>query len=383
MSRRCIVLVGRRNAALRAARAMDLEVIRIDGSAAPPARRSALAHLPWPAMPETPSVWSGIAEKLRGEGPVAAVVALTEAAVLPAARLRAELRVPGMDVATALRCTDKLAMKTAIRAAGLPCADFLECRPELTARGLVDALGLPILLKPRTGSGGRGHRLIREERELTERWPSGMLAERFLEGIELSSEALLAGGAVLFENATEYLRVREASVVPGPLRADVAAGVAALQLRALAALGVEHGIVHTEIFLTTLGPVFGEMAARPPGGHIMRLIELAYGFDPWQAWLRLQLGESPDLEHSARQTAGAWVLHEGEGRVRSISGLEAVRRMPGVDTAQLRVGAGDRVGPRLGSGDEIGHLIVVGRDRDEVAARLVAARAALRIEMDR
>jgi biotin carboxylase len=355
-------------------------VVRIDGSA-PGTGRSSLSHLSWPTEPADPAAWHALARTLAPGKPIA-VVALTEAAVLPAALLRAELGVDGMDVATALRCTDKLAMKTAIRAAGLPCADFLACEPGLSPRALVDALGLPLVLKPRTGSGGRGQRLVRAERELESPVPAAYLAERFVEGVELSSEALLVQGALCFENATEYLRVREANVVPAPLPADVAAQIAALQRRALGALGVTEGIAHTEIFLSSAGPVFGELAVRPPGGHIMRLIELAYGFDPWQAWLRLQLGEQPELPRAATRTAGAWVLHEGAGRVRALPDLDAVRRMPGVELVNVRVSAGSRVGPRLGSGDEIGHLIVVGRNRDEVAERLLAARAALRFEME-
>ena len=383
MSRqRRIVLVGRRAAALRAARRLGLAVLRIDAAPRRAPRPGLIAHLAWPSEPAQPDAWRALARALPSDEPIAAVVALTEAAVLPAARLRRELGLHGMDVATALRCTDKLAMKNAIRAAGIACADFLACGADLPARVLLETLGLPLVLKPRNGSGGRGQRLVRAAGELPAPLPAGYLAERFVEGVELSSEALLAGGALLFENATEYLRVREASVVPGPLPGDVARQVGALQRSALAALGVDAGIAHTEIFLTRAGPLFGEMAVRPPGGHIMRLIELAYGFDPWEAWLRLQLGELPELQAQPQRAAGAWVLHEGAGRVRAIPDLETVRRMPGVDTVRVRVSEGERVGPRLGSGDEIGHLIVVGRDRDEVAARLQAAHAALRVEME-
>ena len=37
-----------------------------------------------------------------------------------------------------------------------------------------------------------------------------------------------------------------------------------------------------EVFLGEEGPVFGEIAARPPGGYLMDLIPRAYGFDPWE-----------------------------------------------------------------------------------------------------
>jgi biotin carboxylase len=379
---RRVVLVGHRSAALRSARRLGVEVIRVDASP-PRTRTGVVAHLAWPTAASDPAAWRALATELPERERIAAVIAVTEAAVVPAARLREALALDGMDVATALRCTDKLAMKTAIRDAGLRCADFLPCEPGLARSTLIEALGLPLVLKPRTGSGGRGHRMIGEARELPDPLPAGFLAERFVHGTELSSEALLLRGEVLFTNATEYLRVRESNVVPAPLTTEQAALLDAFHRAALRALGVHQGVTHTEIFLGSDGPVFGETAVRPPGGHIMRLIELAYGFDAWRVWLEIQLGVCPELETRARRVAGAWVLHEGAGRVHAITGLEAARALPGVKVAHLRVSVGDRVGPRLGSGDEIGHLIVVGRDRDDVAARLSAARAALRIEMER
>jgi biotin carboxylase len=386
-SPRAVVFVGRRMAALRAARRLGIDVIRIDASA-PRARDGVLAHLAWPADARDPAAWRTLAAGLPARASIASVIALTEGAVLPAAWLRAELALDGIDVATAVRCTDKLAMKTAIQSAGLACARFLACEPHVSGGALIDALGLPLVLKPRTASGGRGQWVVRHERELPDPLPAGHLAESFVEGTELSCEAFVAGAEVLFTNATEYLRVGDARIVPAPivpapLVAATAQALDAFHRRALGALEIERALTHTEIFLTERGPVFGETAVRPPGGHIMRLLELVYGFDPWRVWLEIHLGRRPTLDATPCRAAGAWILHEGAGRVRSISGLDAVRALPGVKTARLRVKAASSVGPRLGSGDEIGHLIVVGRDRDEVAERLVAARAALRIEMER
>ena len=41
--------------------------------------------------------------------------------------------------------------------------------------------------------------------------------------------------------------------------------------------GVDRGMTHAEFYLTDHGPVFGEIAIRPPGGYYMELIEKVYG----------------------------------------------------------------------------------------------------------
>ncbi len=153
------------------------------------------------------------------------------------------------------------------------------------------------------------------------------------------------------------------------------------------ALGVERGITHMETFLTPEASgqapvaVFGEMAARPPGGHLMRLISLAYGVDAWEHVFRIECGETPELP-PAPLAAAVWILHPGAGIVRRASGIEAVRECPGVVEATLRVGPGDRIAPREGTGQEVGHILVTGATAPEAEARLRAARDALRLEVD-
>ncbi len=99
--------------------------------------------------------WEDVAAGL-AEAEPAAVVALTERAVLPAAHLRAALGLPGQSVESAVLCSDKRAMKRAARAAGLRCADVVEAEEGLSAGEIVERLGLPLVVKYAVSSGGRG-----------------------------------------------------------------------------------------------------------------------------------------------------------------------------------------------------------------------------------
>jgi biotin carboxylase len=337
---RRVILLGARPGAARAARRLGFEVAVEPGGARPDA-----------------------------------IVALRERHVVPAARAREALGVPGLGLLAALRATDKAMMKDAARRAGVPCADFEPLMPGGSLRGVAHRLGLPLILKRREGSGGRGS-LVLEDPERAPWVPPNYLAERLVEGREMSVESVVAGGQILFTNATEYFVPRHANILPAPF--DVAAALD-LNAHVIAALGITRGFTHCEILLTSRGPVFGEIAVRPPGGRIMRLLKRAYGFDPWEALLRVELGEVPTLNARAKRCAGAWVLHPGPGRVREVVGVEGARAVPGVTGVKVRVGPGDVIRPREGTGQDVGWIEADGPTRDDVARALQAANDRVRI----
>lgn len=374
-----MLFVGYRRRALDAARACGLQVVIVAEKF--PAQGRSFEGIEC-SLEEDQTDWQALAALAAQGRQISAVLALTERSVVPAALLRRHLGLADASAAVVARnVTDKLAMKLAISGAGLPCATFTQVGTEVDGEQLIAELGLPLILKPRTGSGGRSKRLVRRRKDMPDRLPPGYLAEGFVAGTEMSFESLVRNGEPIFTNPTAYFRPGWASIVPATLAPGIMAAVEELNTRALRALGVRDGFTHLEVFLTPRGPVFGELAARPPGGHLTELIELAYGFDPWKAWLRLALGDSLELPQAARRTAGAWILHPRPGIVHSIAGLAAARAVPGVERLHLRVEPGTEVGDRLGTGQEVGHLLATGRDRAEVEECLRRAHRLVRFRM--
>lgn len=373
-----VVLVGLRSGALDAAERLGLRPVAAVETAPGPRARARLGAVIEVDFDAPDGAWADVAEALRPHAPEA-VVALTERSVVPAAHLRAALGLDGVIAEAAVRCTDKRAMKRAVRAAGVACAPYVEAGEGLDADALVARLGLPLVLKRCHGSGGRGTRVVRDRADVPDRLGEGWIAEAFVRGVEMSAELIVAGGEVLFFNPTQYLVPMWASVVPAPLAEADRAAVRAVAEAARAALGMTHGMAHAELFLTPGGVVFGEMAARPPGGHLTTLIRHAYGFDPWEAVLRVECGGRPALPEAARRAAAVWILHPGAGTVREADGVEAARALPGVEAVALRVKPGDPVRPRTGSGEEVGHVVVTGATAAEAEARVRAARAAVRL----
>jgi len=373
-----VVLLGRRRGAIRAAKRLGLRALVVtDG--APDDDPDARA---WSRPFRDADAMAALVPELLSVAPVRAVVATTEGSVVPAARLRSALGVDGTDVATAVRCTDKAAMKSAVRAAGVPCADVVTCDDGLDRDGLVARLGLPLVVKARASSGGRGMRAYGRAADVPERLEAGWLAESWVMGREMSVESIVVDGEPVFRNPTEYLVPGWANVVPAALDDVTWRQVCDVNRGVLRALGVRHGVTHLELFVDGDHVTFGEIAARPPGGYLMDLIARVYGFDPWEALLRLAVGERVELPSTPHGAAGVWLFHPGRGRVRAVRGVDAARALPGVVDVVVRVAAGDHVGERAGVGQEVGHVVVTGADRDEAAARLAAAHDAVGIEVE-
>ena len=317
------------------------------------------------------------------QGGIAAVVACGEPGVLAAAWARALLGLPGNDPATSERCCDKPAMKRAAAAHDVRCAEWRPVDPGTRASELVADLGLPVVLKLARSSGGRGMVTALDEAQVGRALPAAALAERFVHGPEMSVESFVVDGRAVFVNLTDYLVRSHANVLPAELSPAERAAVLSLNERVLAAMGIERGMTHLELFRAADGLVFGEIAVRPPGGRIVQLLRRAWGFDPWEALLAIELGRPVRFPAGPRCSAGSWMLHPGEGDVLAVEGLERARAVAGVRRVRVRLAPGDHVDVRLGLGQDVGHLEASGPDAASVARALRAAHAAVRIRMRR
>lgn len=377
-----LILLGRRRGALKAARRLGASMLLLDES---PLSRVKDAQHQQVDFSQPQHYWQELARRLGLPADRCALVALAERTVFPAACLRQALGLPGTGPETALLCRDKARMKERVRQAGIPCARFATDEDRLDGREIAQQLGLPLVLKPRDSSGGRGMRIVRRLDEVPPAIPPGWMAESFVEGVEMSLESLIVQGRPIFTNPTEYWRPRWANIVPAFLEQPLHKRVEAFNLRVIEVLGIENGLTHLEIFVQQDRILFGEIALRPPGGYLMDLMEIVYGYDPWQALLELELDplQPPNILPPVPTPscfAGVLLFHPGAGLVRSIEGAEQASFLPQT-RLHLKVRPGDQLSERQGSGQEAGHVIAVGKYRQEVIHRLEKAEQLLRIQV--
>lgn len=275
------------------------------------------------------------------------LVGILEPLQVQLAMARAHFGIPGTDPDTADLFRDKARMKDRLRAAGLPVARHRLLANAGDAESFAREVGFPMVLKPPAGMGAKATFRVRSFDELRGALTgmratreSPVLAEELLQGREGSFDTITIGGSVEAYSISHYyptpLEVLEnpwiqwCCVLPRAVDGAEHAEVRKVGMRAIEVLGLRHGFTHMEWFRREDGSVaIGEIAQRPPGANITRMIGLANDIDPYFAWARAVIDDTFDGPWTRKYAVGCAFLR-GMGRGR-------VARLEGVDEANARV----------------------------------------------
>jgi formate-dependent phosphoribosylglycinamide formyltransferase (GAR transformylase) len=315
------------------------------------------------------------------------IVGVLEVLQVQLATLRRHFGVPGTDPDTADLFRDKARMKDRLRAAGLPVARHALVYSRADAEAFMRAVGFPMVLKPPAGMGAKATFRVHDAEELF-RALGGMgasrehpvLAEEFLTGDEGSFDTVTVGGVPRGDSVSLYLptplRVLEnpwiqwCCLLPRSIHTPEFEAVRAVGVKAIEVLGLRDGFTHMEWFRRPDGSVaIGEIAQRPPGANITRMIGLANDIDPYRAWARAVIDGAFDEPWERRHSVGcAFLRGMGRGRVSGLSGVAEANAAVGrfVEEAELpKLGA-----PKSDSYEGDGYAIARSESTDVVRRAL-------------
>jgi biotin carboxylase len=265
-----------------------------------------------------------------------------------------------IDPRTAGVVRDKFKSRQRFAELGLPSARSVRVDGEAEALNAAADIGLPVVVKPTVGTGSVGVTRASTPREVTTayatalRVASGMyhttevVVEEYLSGPEISVECVSFEGEVLFESVTDKPQPMSGPhfaevefMCPSQLSAEVLAQVYELNRRVLAALGLTHGVSHTEIRLTSRGPVLLEVNPRIAGQRVPHIVQQATGVDLMGAAIDVAMGVAPDLAARHGWYAGYRCVYPTRaGVLRSINGLDAARQAPGIYAVEVAMQPG-------------------------------------------
>jgi biotin carboxylase len=336
--------------------------------------------------------------------PIDAVIAIASDVPLTVATVAAELGLPGIPRESARLAQDKLAMKRRFARDGVPTPWFSSVESEQALRRLALERGYPLVLKPVDSRGSRGVLRLAEGIDLG--WafafsrshsPTGrVMLEEFLEGPQVSTESLVVDGTAhtpgFADRNYEFMErfaphiIENGGQLPTALPVEVRARVREVVQAAARSLGIRDGVVKGDIVVCGGAPFVVEIAARLSGGFLCtHEIPLSTGVPFVRHAIRVALGERPTAGELAPRTergvAQRWLFPE-PGRIRSISGVEQARQMPGVRELILRAQPGDVVSRPADSNAAIGVVMAVGASREEAILRAERAVAAVRVETE-
>lgn len=328
------------------------------------ARRSVLTEFDDPAL-------IPLLRAVHGERPFVAVLSLTEQGLLPAARIAAELGIPGLSPEVVGRTRDKLAMRTWLRDQGfskVPCAVV---RDAADVEAFAAEHGYPVVVKPRHGQGSEQVRLVRgaEQAALPSAIADDYLAEPFLDGPEFSVEAVSCAGEhhvvaitgkLTNDGDPDHPFVEIGHVVPAPLPAAAAEAVAEYVRGFLDVMGITDGPSHTELRLSASGPEVIETHTRVGGDNVPTLVRQATGQDLLDLVVRWALdGVRPEPAQAAPAPGAAAIRYftPPPGRVTRVRGLQRWQGLPGVVKLHLPLRPGDLVPPVQDSRSRPGYVL--------------------------
>ncbi|MER5733440.1 ATP-grasp domain-containing protein [Streptomyces sp. NPDC002138] len=274
----------------------------------------------------------------------AAVFGFAASSALAAARANEALGLPGTpsDAVTALM--DKAALRARtndLLHPGHP-VSFARCGRAALLPFIAGLIGYPCVVKPRAGADGEGVRKLTgpaDARVAARVYPevTDLLVEEFLEGPELTVEALSRAGRHRVLGWTRRLpgpRLTTAGhQLPVPLDPRPAESVRTLVRRVLDVARHRDGPSHTEVILTARGPRLVETHARP-GVLEPDLLRLATGVDVLALALAAGLDLPPPPLHPRAAHAGLRYVDFPPAPARPTA-LAAARAVPGVVRVQL------------------------------------------------
>lgn len=309
------------------------------------------------------------------------ILALADSLLAWTAEIASRLELPFISPDVAEQLTDKHAQRVALRQAGLPVPGFWrvpdEQDDEHAWRALAQAATFPAVLKPRSGEGSRDTVRVdsfAELRAMVAQTPNvaesirpklvleayladrpGALERRFADYV--SVESVVSHGKISHLAITGRFPPAEPFRETGffiPCAFDQAecAAIAAVATAAVQAVGVDIGLLHTEVKLTPDGPCVIELNGRI-GGGVPEMLADATGVELLPMAMQVALGESVVFETMPSCAQIGYLLYVqaplAMHTIRAVDGLEQLRARPGVQEVTLNRGPGSSVDWRAGN----------------------------------
>ena len=302
--------------------------------------------------------------------------------------------VVGNDPASSERRQNKAVMQAALADAGVAHIPFRQVKSEAELTRACDELGRwPLVVKPLNAGDTQDvlicenltqakaalHTIIGKVNR-TEQLNEAALVESFIDGDEYVVNTVSLNGEHIITDIWRY----DKRVVLGSTRVclrmkllppdgEVQDALASYIGPALQALDLVNGAAHSEVFITSSGPVLGETGARLMGGALdPSIFSEALGYPQIEALadalvdpdlFRDHLGERYDL---LRNVEIVNFMMDRSGVIASIPGLDEIRRLPSFRDLIMAVGPGDRVSPTVDGPTCPGHVILSSPDSDQL-----------------
>lgn len=299
------------------------------------------------------------------------------------AALQDELNLPGIGLENANAATNKAIMRERFKKFGVPSPEFRKVSTLDQALDAAEELGFPVVLKPTDCMGARGVSRVDSRSFLPHAFfgafsitqDSVILVEKYMEGPELSIDALVVDGKI------HYLVVGDRIIKFPPYFVEIGHSVPSLlpekiiqeakdvMSAGIRALGINIGAAKGDIKITPDGIMIGEIAARLSGGFMSsHTLPLSTGINAIEGAIKIAVGDPVNLEKKFEKGAAERAFLPKFGRLISVHGVKEALEIEGVADIFIDIRPGDMIRPLNSNMQKAGHVITVGHDRFEAEA---------------
>ena len=336
-----------------------------------------------------------VLEAARRERIHGVIAACTDVAVPTAAFVSRELRLAGPPLESARIACSKIRFREFLAGCGFPAPRYLSIDSGYApAPSLFESRCW--IMKPDQSSGSKGIFVVRSRAEFLERLPQMLslsptrtgIFEEFIEGHQGTCEAILRRGKLaltcISDRATADLPfvATRGHFLPARLPAALQAKVVAGLTKVCQLLEVSEGPVDCDFVAAGEQVYFLELSPRIGGNCISNLMREAFGFDIVEHSVRQALGEDPEPPRDLQvRPAAALILGvESAGALAyDLDGMHFLQQEPWVRSLSLDVDHGASVQPFINGRNRVGEAIVLGKDREDLDARVAELYGRLRL----
>ncbi|MBN3554026.1 ATP-grasp domain-containing protein [Fictibacillus nanhaiensis] len=339
-----------------------------------------------------------------------AVISLSERAAPTAAYLRDYLGLQGASFYTITNCTNKFAMKQRFLNNGIAVSNYSLANNFNDVLFSAKEIGYPIIIKPVIGAGVDATMVFQNENDIysnnakeyfnrlnspitTSEKEFPVIVEKFQNVInEYHCDGYVINGEVVFAQVSQYLSPvidYASNGIYGSFSLHssepVSNEIVAMHKKAVKAVGIENGVTHFEVLHTPNGYIAGEIACRPGGGGIRKMLQFLHGFDSWDAHLAVSMAESYNWKNTNRTSEKQileLMLPTKRGKVTTISNAEDFNSIPGLLEVDMKIEPGNVVDGLLDSSAISGNLFIEYEDQSEIEGILTEVEKCFVLEVE-
>ena len=334
------------------------------------------------------------AEQFRPDG---IMTLATDMPMRGVAKVSERLGLHSISYTTAVKATDKFEMIKAFKEHDVPSPWYYLVRSLEDLKALEGQVRFPCIIKPTDNAGSHGVAKVDSFPELLSSYEysheysrhGNVIVEEYLEGPEVSVEVMVVSGIVHVLQITDKLTTGAPFFVelghsqPSSLSPEIQKQIRDVASAACLAVGIDLGPAHVEMKVTSRGPMMIELGARMGGDNITtHLVPLSTGIDMVKATIQVALGEEPDITPTLHCGSAIRYFEAPLGVIKSISGIEEARLVPGVRQITFTKDVGEESVPIHCSNDRLGFVISQGKTASEAIAMSNRAKSLIGIEID-